>query len=225
MEYPDKNNVRVIIPTKNEGASIGSLLRELQTLNYTKITVVDGHSEDGTCDTVREEYPSVTLIEQDGHGKGQALRQVFAITEEPYILMMDADGTNPPGYGYTLVNYAANGYDHVIGNRLACYEKGAFKTLNICGNIGFNAFFKQKTGEDMKDILSGFRAFKTEAVKKMELKTDGFEIETEMCLETIRKNLTWTVVDTPYRKRTGKSNLHPFKDGKTIMALISAYKP
>jgi len=225
MNYPEKEKTNVIVPTYNEELSIGDLLTKLQNLNYPKVTVIDGNSTDKTK-TIAETFSNVTFITQTGKGKGQALRQAFKETEEPYILMLDADGTNPPENGIDLLKYAYNGYDHVIGNRLKSYEKGAFKTLNLAGNVIFNQLFEKKTSQNMQDILSGFRAFKTESVNQLDLKCDGFEIETELCLATVKHKQQWIVVDTPYKKRINgsKSNLHPFKDGKRIMDLIATYK-
>lgn len=224
MIYPEKDLTNVIVPTYNEELSIGDLLTKLKNLNYPKVTVIDGHSTDNT-QKIAESFSNVTFIIQTGKGKGQALRQAFRETNEPYILMLDADGTNPPESGIDLLKYVYNGYDHVIGNRLKQYEKGAFKSLNLAGNIIFNQLFEKKTGQNMQDILSGFRAFKTESVNALNLHTNGFEIETELCLETVKHKQQWIVVDTPYKARIAgsKSNLHPFKDGKKIIDFIATY--
>lgn len=225
MIYPDKDRVRVIIPTFNEEISIGDLLSRLHALNYKNITVIDGNSTDKTKEIV-EQYKDVKFITQIGKGKGKALRQAFETVEEPYILMLDADGTNPPECGIDLLKHVFNGYDHVIGNRLNSYETGAFKSVNLAGNAIFNQIFEKKTGYNMQDILSGFRAFRTDAVRQLNLKSDGFEIETELCLETIKHNLKWITVDTTYkaRKTGSKSNLHPFRDGKKIFDFIMGYQ-
>ena len=216
--------VRVIIPTKNEEKTIGTLLEELENEGFAKITVIDGNSTDKTEEVTRKHQAD--FIIQRNKGKGQAVRQAFQLTEEPYILLLDADGTNPPSESHKLLTELDNGYEHVIGNRLNDYEPKAFKKLNLEGNKFFSEIFRCKTNHDMQDILSGFRAFKTESIKQLPLTADGFEIETELCLATVKYGLKWKTVDTHYKARPqgSKSNLHPFRDGKKILDFLTSYK-
>ena len=222
------NEVRVIIPTKNEEATIGNLLSDLDKNGYSKITIIDGNSTDNTSKIVhefQETHENIKFYTQSGKGKGQAVRQAIHDTNEPYILLLDADGTNPPEEGIKLLQELENGYEHVIGNRLNDFEPKAFKKLNLEGNKFFSEIFRCKTNHDMEDILSGFRAFNTQAIKKIPLTADGFEIETELCLATVKYGLKWKTVNTHYKARPkgSKSNLHPFKDGKKILDFLTCY--
>jgi dolichol-phosphate mannosyltransferase len=83
----NKDDVCVLIPTLNEKTTIGPLIRELQSLGYTKILVVDGHSTDGTPAIAAE--LGARVLTQNGKGKGAAMIEAFRQITEPYILMID----------------------------------------------------------------------------------------------------------------------------------------
>ena len=162
---------------------------------------------------------------QQGKGKGKAMIEAFSVITEPYILMLDGDGTNPPEFADKMVEpLFAGRADHVIGNRLESYEKGALTKLNRFGNDVMNRMFKWAHGVYMTDILSGYRAFTKESLEQMHLTEAGFEIETEISSEVIHHNLRFEVVPTYYKKRPGSpTKLNPFKDGAKIILAINKY--
>ena len=99
--------------------------------------------------------------------------------------------------------------DHVIGNRLENYSPGAFTKLNLVGNRLINMFFDVAYGVNLKDILSGYRAFTLESVRELELNKTGFEIETEISVECILKEQRVEEVPITYlpkkRKRSNQA--------------------
>jgi len=218
-----KDNVCVLIPTLNEKATIGYIIEELQADGYHQILVVDGHSTDGTPEIA--EKLGATVMMQEGKGKGAAMIEAFEKITSPYILMLDGDGTNPPEYADAMVEPLIRGRaDHVIGNRLNQYERGALPRLNFWGNRLMNTLFKWAHGVYMTDILSGYRAFTLASVRQMNLKEAGFEIETEISSAVIHRGLRFEVVPTFYKKRPGSpTKLHPVRDGYKIFRAISKY--
>lgn len=223
MTEIDRDRVCVLIPALNEKNTIGSVISGIKEKGYTHILIVDGHSTDGTVEIAQELGATVYL--QKGKGKGIALVEAFKQISEPYILMLDADGTNPPEFADAMVEPLISGrVDHVIGNRLVSFERGALTRLNHFGNVVMNIMFKWVHGVYMTDILSGYRGFTRESLDKMHLTEDGFGIETEISSEIVRNNLRFEVVPTYYRKRTGSpTKLRPFSDGLKIILAINRF--
>jgi dolichol-phosphate mannosyltransferase len=219
----NKDDVCVLIPTLNEKATIGPIIEELQSLGYKNILIVDGHSSDGTPEIASG--LGARVITQNGKGKGAAMIEAFRQITNPYILMLDGDGTNPPEYADAMLEPLVSGRaDHVIGNRLGSYEHGALTRLNRLGNSVMNKYFKWAHGVYMTDILSGYRAFTRESIEKMNLTEAGFEIETEISSAVVHHNLRFEVVPTYYKKRPGSpTKLNPFRDGYKIIRAINRY--
>ncbi|MDE2545795.1 MAG: S-layer glycoprotein N-glycosyltransferase AglJ [Methanocorpusculum sp.] len=218
-----KDDVCVLIPTLNEKATIGSVIEELQAEGYHQILVVDGHSTDGTPEIA--EKLGATVMTQKGKGKGAAMIEAFETITAPYILMLDGDGTNPPEYADAMMEPLVRGRaDHVIGNRLNQYERGALTRLNLWGNRLMNTLFKWAHGVYMTDILSGYRAFTLDSDRQTNLKEAGFEIETEISSAAIHRGRWFEVVPTYYKKRPGSpTKLHPIRDGYKILRAINKY--
>ncbi len=218
MSYKD---VCVLIPTLNEEESIEPVIREFRALGYENILVVDGHSTDATVAKARAAGARIFL--QSGSGKGQALKEVFAEIVEEYILLIDGDGTYLPGEAGRLLAPVLNGQaDHVVGNRLGNVQGGALKRLNMIGNKMINRFFAAIYGVHLTDILSGYRAFTTDGMRLLDLSMPGFEIESEITIESVKKGLRIIEVPITYRPRPAgtKTKLHPFRDGLKIILTI-----
>ena len=218
MSYKD---VCVLIPTLNEEESIEPVIREFRALGYENILVVDGHSTDATVAKARAAGARIFL--QSGSGKGQALKEVFAEIVEEYILLIDGDGTYLPGEAGRLLAPVLKGQaDHVVGNRLGNVQGGALKRLNMIGNKMINRFFAAIYGVHLTDILSGYRAFTTDGIRLLDLSMPGFEIESEITIESVKKGLRIIEVPITYRPRPAgtKTKLHPFRDGLKIILTI-----
>ena len=129
-----KKDVCIFIPALNEASSIGKVIDGFHDEGYHNILVVDGKSADNTVDIATSHGARVVI--QRGKGKGQAIRQAFA--EEistDYVVMIDADLTYLPSEVETvLAPVLSDEADHVIGNRFANYQAGAFTRLNLFGN-------------------------------------------------------------------------------------------
>jgi dolichol-phosphate mannosyltransferase len=220
----------ILIPTLNEAATIGQLIKDFKKEGFSNIFVIDGHSKDGTGKIAESEGARVVV--QTGRGKGQAMIQAFRLIEEPYIIMVDGDGTYLARDAPALIKPVLEGRaDHVIGNRLEKYYPGAFTKLNLLGNHLINSFFDFVYGTQLNDILSGYRAFTLQSVRELELNKTGFEIETEISVECILKGQRVEEVPVTYlpRGEKGITKLNPLKDGfkigSTIYRLAKVHNP
>jgi dolichol-phosphate mannosyltransferase len=215
----NKDEVCILIPTLNEGLTIGEIVREFRELGYSHIFVIDGNSTDNTVKISRENGANVST--QSGKGKGNAIIEAFAIIEQPYILMLDGDGTYSAKDAEKMLTPLFSGFDQVIGDRLINAEEGSFSRLNLFGNHMVNYLFKVAHSRDLHDILSGYRAFTRSAIHQMNLKQKGFEIETEISVESVRNSQRVMVVPVRYSRRSGTvTKLSPFHDGLKIVSTI-----
>jgi glycosyltransferase (TIGR04182 family) len=216
-------DVCVLIPTLDEAETIGPVIDGFVEQGFENVLVVDGGSSDDTRAIARER--GARVIEQSGDGKGQAVREAFDYVEVPYVLMLDGDMTYDPADAPKMLEPLFEGRaDHVIGDRFADMHDDAMPRLNQFGNRVINSAFATIHGRNLGDILSGYRAFTLESVRRIELESDGFTIETELAVECVKHGVTTTVVDIHYGSRPAASdtNLHPLRDGGII--LMTLYK-
>ncbi len=207
------DNVCILIPTLDEEETIGMVIRGFKSEGFENVFVIDGNSADSTREIARREGARVVV--QQGRGKGAAVKQAFARIEDEIIVIIDGDGTYSPSEVRKLLDPVVKGEaEHVIGNRFA--YGGAFAKLHRLGNWVLNKIFGFGYGIRLNDILSGYRALTRDAVKKMNLEVEGFEIEAEMAIESVKKGIKIKEVPIRYEKRKGKSKLNFVRDGSKI---------
>ncbi|MCZ7361746.1 MAG: S-layer glycoprotein N-glycosyltransferase AglJ, partial [Candidatus Methanoperedens sp.] len=190
-------------------------------MGFSDILVIDGHSTDNTVKNA--ESAGARVVMQSGKGKGQAVSQAFQLITSNYVVMIDGDGTYLPEEVNKILEPVTTGVaDHVIGNRFANYQKGAFTGLNLFGNKILNTIFGFAYGMWLKDILSGYRAFNTDAFKNLDLNRTGFEVETEITVECVKKDLRIVEVPITYLARVSgaATKLEPIRDGFRIATTI-----
>ncbi|MEN6443352.1 MAG: S-layer glycoprotein N-glycosyltransferase AglJ [Methanoregula sp.] len=215
----NKDEVCILIPTLNEGLTIGNIIREFKAAGYNHILIIDGKSTDNTVKIAREN--GATVRTQSGKGKGNAIIESFEVIEQPYILMLDGDGTYSVKDAEKMLTPLFLGFDQVIGDRLINAEEGSFSRLNLFGNHMLNLLFKVAHSRDLHDILSGYRAFTRMSIQQMHLKETGFEIETEISVEAVRNGQRIMVVPIRYSRRPGTATkLSPLHDGIKIVSTI-----
>jgi dolichol-phosphate mannosyltransferase len=214
-EAPGTDEVTVLVPTYNEEPTVGEVVGGFADQGYDDVLVIDGGSDDDTQKVAEE--AGARVVEQSGTGKGQAVRE--AIHEHlgrPYVVMIDGDGTYLPSEVERVLAPLSDGADHVLGNRLGNPE--AFTRLNYAGNRIFNREFRLAHGQQLGDILTGYRAFTLESARELTLTEEGFGIETEMCAEALGAGQRVETVDITYLERPEDSEekLHPVLDGARI---------
>ena len=222
-------DVCVLVPTLNEAETISDIVKSFVSAGY-RVLVIDGHSTDDTRKLAAS--AGAEVIVQTGKGKGQAVQQAFAAIEDEYLVMIDGDGTYlPEEIDVVLEPVLAGQADHVIGDRFANFSPGAFTKLNLIGNKIINRMFGFIYGGLLKDILSGYRAFNKNAYKWIELDATGFEVETEITVECVKKDLRVVEVPITYlpRRKGAETKLNPVMDGArigmTIFKLAKLHNP
>ncbi len=226
----DKNDVCILIPTLNEEATIVQLIKDFRSEGFENILVIDGHSSDNTRQLAEENGAKV--IVQEGKGKGQAVQEAFQLIEEPYTVMIDGDGTYLASDVHAVLQPILDGRaDQTLGNRMANFESGAFTRLNLAGNRLLNKLFGFAYGIWLEDILTGYRGFTRHVIKNLSLTEMGFEIETEITVESVKHEMRVEVVPITYvaRHSSADTKLNPLRDGlkigKTIIRMARLHNP
>ena len=213
----------VIIPTLNEENNIKIIINELHRLGYSNILVIDGNSDDATVETAKD--LGVNVLNQDGKGKGTALRQAFSYSElGDWIIMMDADGSMDPKEISNLIDLLKNGADVAKASRFM--DGGHSDDMTFIRRMG-NRFFVFLVNRLLKakytDLCYGYAAFTRDALQKLtpHLKATSFEIETEIFMKA--QILGLKIKETPsieLCRINGKTNLSARKDGFRILKTI-----
>jgi len=222
--------ISVIIPAYNEEKNIKSTLTRtiaaLKALNLSsEIIVVDDGSSDGTRSSARMKGAKVVRLRKN-RGKGFALRKAFMHATGDILVTMDADGSHKPEEIPYLVIPLLNGADVTTGTRFnGKMQKGSTKRLNMLGNNIFNLIIMILTRKRVTDSQTGFRAFKKKVIEEIRLFSNGYEVETELTIKTLKNG--FTVHETPItfeKRKNGVSRLNPLYDGiKIISTILKAY--
>lgn len=226
------DKIAVLVPCYNEGKTIEKVVTDFKrVLPEAVIYVYDNNSTDGTAEiaakagaVVRHEYYQ---------GKGNVIRRMFQEVDAECYLMVDGDDTYPAESAREMADKVLErNVDMVVGDRLSStyFEENKRPFHNFGNSIvrwGINTFFKN----DIKDIMTGYRAFSYWFVKTFPVLSKGFEIETEMSIHAIDKNMFVENVVIDYRDRPegSVSKLNTYSDGikviGTIVRLFQTYRP
>lgn len=216
----ETNEIICIIPTLNEGPTVAEVIKRAK--HFTQhVIVVDGFSHDGT-DQIADKA-GATVMFQEGEGKGMALRTVFNKIKGDIYVTIDGDATyDALEMGTIIQPILKNEADMVIGSRLQGWmEPGSISTMNIIGNRIFNLFINLLFDGQITDSQSGFRAMNQETVDRLQLTSKGFEVETEMTIQALKRKLRIHEVPITYIRRTGSpSKLNSLKAGASILKTI-----
>jgi dolichol-phosphate mannosyltransferase len=223
--------ISVLIPTKNEQDSIGSIIlgcREALNGIDHEIVVVDASSDDTPTAAIRA---GAKLVKQIGAGGvGEALIQGFYWTRGQYVVFFDGDFTYDPKDIHKVLEPLLNDEaDLVNGNRFNNMEKGAMTFGNRIGNIFLTAVGNMLFHTSIKDSQSGMKAFKRELLSTVTLWERGFPFCSEIIAEAAKMGFRITEVDISYRKRMGKTKLNPVTAGPSIfwatLKMLRDYDP
>ena len=202
-----------------------------RVLPEATIYVYDNNSTDGTAELART--AGAVVRHEYQQGKGNVIRRMFREIDAEAYIIVDGDDTYPAENAREMVDQVLEqGVDMVIGDRLSStYFTENKRPFHNAGNVLVrklvNGFFRG----NVTDIMTGYRAFSRTFVKSFPILSKGFEIETEMTIHALDKNLCLSSVPVGYRDRpTGsESKLNTFSDGfkvlKTIGTLVKDYKP
>lgn len=215
------NRVTVVIPALNEAENLPHVLPRIPSWVH-EVLLVDGRSVDGTADVARACYPRVRIVEQQGKGKGAALRSGFAEATGDIVVMLDADGSTDPAEIPAYIGPLLAGADFAKGSRFI--QGGGTADMSVVrrvGNWGFVRMVQMLHGGQFTDLCYGYNAFWRRVLPALDLDGDGFEIETLMNVRALRAGLK--IVEVPSfedRRIYGQSRLRTFPDGWRVTKAI-----
>lgn len=224
--------IAVLIPCYNESKTIEKVINDYKdVLPEADIYVYDNNSSDNT-DEIAKKAGAIVRYETK-QGKGNVIRTMFREIDADCYLMIDGDDTYPPEDAKKMCEYVLeNNVDMVIGDRLSStYFQENKRPFHNMGNKLVRGLINKIFKSNIKDIMTGYRAFSYNFVKTFPVLSKGFEIETEMTIHAIDKNFTLKEIPVQYRDRPegSVSKLNTYKDGakviKTIATLFKEYKP
>lgn len=225
-------HIAVIIPCYNEAATIGQVVREFAAaLPGATIIVGDNNSHDDTARVARE--AGAQVISEPRQGKGNMLRTLLRSVDADCYLMVDGDATYPADKAQALCDKVLlEGCDMVMGDRLSStYFTVNRRRFHNTGNRMMRGLINWMCRSNVQDILTGYRALSRRFVTHFPLRSQGFEVETEMTVHALEHSFKVDSVPVEYRDRPqgSHSKLSTFGDGyraiKTALALFGEHRP
>ncbi|MEE0700017.1 MAG: glycosyltransferase family 2 protein [Bacilli bacterium] len=227
-----KSKIAVLIPCYNESKTVEKVVKDYKkALPEADVYVYDNNSTDGT-DKLAKKAGAIVKYEYK-QGKGNVIRSMFRDIDADCYLMIDGDDTYPSENSKEMCELILEGKaDMVIGDRLSStYFTENKRPFHNLGNKMVRFLINRLFNNNVKDIMTGYRAFSYEFVKSFPVLSKGFEIETEMTIHAVDKNFKLIEVPVTYRDRPAgsESKLNTYSDGlkvlKTIATLFKEYKP
>ena len=226
------DKIAVLIPCYNEEKTIAKVVADAKAaLPEAVIYVYDNNSTDRTVELARE--AGAVIRHEYMQGKGNVIRRMFREVEARCYIMVDGDDTYPMEFAPEMVDKVLyHNADMVVGDRLSStYFSENKRPFHNMGNSLVRASINRLFQCDIKDIMTGFRAFSYGFVKTFPILSKGFEIETEMTIHAVYNQLQIDNVIVDYRDRPegSVSKLNTYADGfkvlGTIFRLYRDYKP
>lgn len=226
------DNIAILIPCYNEAQTIEKVIKDFKAvLPEAVIYVYDNNSGDDTAQ-IAESAGAVVRHEYQ-QGKGNVIRRMFRDIDARCYIMTDGDDTYPADNAREMADAVLNrNVDMVVGDRLSStYFQENKRPFHNVGNSVVKWSINTLFHSDIKDIMTGYRAFSYQFVKSFPVLSQGFEIETEMSIHAVDKNMYLENIVIEYRDRPegSESKLNTYSDGFkvifTIIKLLRTYKP
>ena len=226
------DKIAVLIPCYNEAKTIKKVIEDFKRdLPDATIYVYDNNSSDETDELAREAGAIVRYEKKQG--KGNVIKRMFREIDAECYIMTDGDDTYPTQNAKEMANYVLEDkVDMVIGDRLSStYFTENKRPFHNFGNVLVRFLINKIYKSDIRDVMTGYRAFSYAFVKTFPVLSKGFEIETEMTIHSLDKNLFNKNVIIEYKDRPkgSESKLNTYSDGfkviKTIFTLYKNYRP
>ena len=224
--------IAVLIPCYNEEKTIKKVVEDWKKeLPEATIYVYNNNSTDRTVEIAKEAGAIVRNEYQQG--KGNVIRRMFREIDAQCYIMIDGDDTYPAQFGREMAEKVLEyKVDMVVGDRLSStYFEENKRPFHNMGNVLVRKLVNRFFHGDITDIMTGYRAFSPIFVKSFPVLSKGFEIETEMTIHALDKNLSLRSIPVTYRDRPegSVSKLNTYSDGfkvlKTIFNLYKNYRP
>ena len=228
-----QKKIAVLIPCYNESLTIEKVVADFRrVLPEATIYVYDNNSSDNTAEIA--EKAGAVVVHEYRQGKGNVIRSMFRDIDADCYIMTDGDDTYPAEYAKEMCGLVLSGKaDMVIGDRLsATYFEENKRPFHNFGNSlvrgCINTFWNRgKNAKKILDVMTGYRAFSPMFVKSFPILSQGFEIETEMTIHALDKNLLIESLPVNYRDRPegSFSKLNTYVDGaKVLMTIFNLYR-
>ena len=227
-----KQKIAVIIPCYNEETTIEKVVNDYKkALPDADIYIYDNNSTDKTVEKAKK--AGAIIRYEYKQGKGNVIKTMFKEIDADCYLMIDGDDTYPAKHAKEMCDLILEGKaDMVIGDRLSStYFKENKRAFHNTGNKLVRKLINRIFKSNIKDIMTGYRAFNNEFVKSFPILSKGFEIETEMTIFALDNNFLIKEIPVEYKDRPegSESKLNTLSDGykvlKTIMKLYKEYRP
>lgn len=223
-----KDKIAVLIPCYNESKTIKKVVEDFKReMPQATIYVYDNNSTDGTDKIARE--AGAIVRKETRQGKGNVIRTMFREIEADCYIMTDGDDTYPAQDAKKMCESVLTGQaDMVVGDRLSStYYMENKRPFHNFGNALVQKSINRLFKTDIKDIMTGYRAFSHRFVKTFPVLSKGFEIETEMTIHAVERNMVVKNVVIEYRDRPegSESKLNTYSDGaKVLRTIFRLYK-
>lgn len=226
------DKIAVLIPCYNESKTIEKVVKDFKSvLPEAVIYVYDNNSSDNTAE--KAEKAGAVVRHEYMQGKGNVIRRMFREIDAEVYIMADGDDTYPAEYAREMADKVIfKKADMVVGDRLSStYFTENKRPFHNLGNTLVRGSINRLFKNNIKDVMTGYRAFSYNFVKTFPVLSQGFEIETEMTIHAVDKNMAVENVIIDYRDRPdgSESKLNTYSDGfkvlKTIIRLYKNYKP
>jgi glycosyltransferase involved in cell wall biosynthesis len=216
--------ISVVIPAFKEGKTIRRVIQNLKNSSSynTEIIVVDGHSNDGTEEIVKEEQAQ--FVTEPRVGYGRAIKTGIDQAKGDIIVIIDADDTYEACAIDRLVTpLLKDEADVCLATRLGgTLIEGSMPSMNLFGNRMITSMYNVIYGQNVTDTQTGFRALTKKTVEKLDLYSDGMGLATVFLTEAAKRGCRITEIPTTYRPRDddSRSKLNRFKAGWEIFRIL-----
>ncbi len=209
----------VVIPCYNEEPTIGKVVDDFRrVLPEAQLYVFDNLSTDRTAEVAAEHGAIVRRVKV--RGKGQVVARIMESVSAEVLIMVDGDDTYPAEAAPALLApILAEQADMVVGARLGSYARKAFRPLHVAGNRLVRGLINLIFSARLTDIMSGYRAFTGQLARDVPVTAVGFEVETDLTLQSLYHGFVIREVPIDYRPRPpgSSSKLRTFRDGMRVL--------
>ncbi len=231
MGEPTSQRRAVVIPCFNEAPSVKKVVEDFaRAVPDAEIYVFDNRSTDDTAKIA--EAAGATVIYSPHQGKGNVIRHMARVVDADAYMLVDGDDTYSAAAAPALLErFNRDALDMLVGTRLESFESGSFRVFHQLGNKLISWLVSTLFGTKLTDVLSGYRVLSRLFVEVAYLRRSGFEVETEMTLQALTKQLAIGEMPVEYGARPDESpsKLNTFGDGwlivKCIALLFKDYRP
>jgi glycosyltransferase involved in cell wall biosynthesis len=223
VNISDKYRVAAIVPCYNEATAIAKVVADLrESVPGMTVFVYDNASTD---DTARVAATAGAVVRQEPRkGKGNVVRRAFGDIDADIYLLIDGDDTYDAAAAPSLIAKLVEGpYDHVLGVRRELEgAPSAYRPAHAVGNRVLNRIVARIFGDDVGDMLSGYRVFSRRFVKSFPAASREFEIETELTVHCLALRIPSASIEVDFKDRPpgSESKLRTYRDGTKILNII-----